>query len=93
MSDLYSQGAMGAADLNPIYYSHQPQHPLPHSFSSQIPVSHQGSVSPVRSVVIVAPNDPSPPLPPHPLDQQQQQQSEKAAGEELQATTAFSFYG
>ena len=90
MSDLYSQGAMGAADLNPIYYAHQLQHPLPHSFSSQIPVSHQGSVSPVRSVVIVAPNDPSPPLPPHPLDQQQ---SDKAAGEELQATTAFSFYG
>ena len=47
--------------MHPSFYPHPhfgPQH-----------VGHSGgSVSPVRSVVIVAPGDPSPPLPPHPLD-------------------------
>jgi len=57
----------------------------------------------MRSVVIVAPNDPSPPLPPHPLAGPPSENGTADSGTKLpngdqggggmESTTAFSFYG
>ena len=60
----------------------------------------------MRSVVIVAPNDPSPPLPPHPLAGGPPSENgtadsggtklpngDQGGGGGMESTTAFSFYG